>query len=123
MHNNVFYIESYAVFDDSECTWAYGRRVSGSNNWVHSGASYPAEWTGTVTGGSPGFTGMAADLFVPAAGSTLIDAGAVYTSSPEGSPFPDPLPQGVGANLIAFLLGAGLECPGRDGFPLRIGEE
>jgi hypothetical protein len=92
MHNNVFYITSYTVFDDSECTWAYGRRVSGSNNWVHSGAAYPGEWTGTLTGSSPGFTDMASDVFFPAAGSALIGAGNGETFSPEGSPFPDPLP-------------------------------
>jgi chitodextrinase len=91
MHNNVFYIASAVVFDDSETDWVYGRRVSGSNNWVHSGAGYPAEWTGTVTGTNPGFVDMAAGLLRPAAGSPLVDAGTATMQSPAGSPFPNPL--------------------------------
>jgi hypothetical protein len=92
MHNNVFYIGSHTVFDDSECEWASGRRVSGANNWVLTGATYPGEWTGTLTGSSPGFIDIDAGLFVPAAGSVLLDAGVSETVSPAGSPFPDPLP-------------------------------
>jgi chitodextrinase len=91
MHNNVFYITSSDVFDDSEASWVYGRRVSGSNNWVYSGAGYPAEWTGTLTGSSPGFVDMGADLLSPAAGSILVDAGTATMTSPPGSPFPNPL--------------------------------
>jgi chitodextrinase len=91
MHNNVFYITSSDVFDDSEASWVSGRRVSGSNNWVHSSAGYPAEWTGTLTGTSPGFADMPNNLLLPAAGSPLIDAGTGSTTSPAGSPFPNPL--------------------------------
>jgi hypothetical protein len=91
MHNNVFYITSAVVFDDSEASWVYGRRVSGENNWVRSGAGFPAEWTGTITGTSPGFVDMANGLLRPAAGSPLIDAGTSVMTSPAGSPFPNPL--------------------------------
>jgi chitodextrinase len=91
MHNNVFYITSSVVFDDSEADWASGRRVSGANNWVHSGADYPSEWTGTLAGTSPGFVDMANNLLDPAAGSVLIDAGTAAMTSPAGSPFPNPL--------------------------------
>jgi chitodextrinase len=91
MHNNVFYIVSALVFDDSEAIWVSGRRVSGSNNWVHSGAGFPAEWTGTLTGAEPGFVDMANKLLRPAAGSILIDAGTAIMTSPAGSPFPNPL--------------------------------
>jgi hypothetical protein len=91
MHNNVFYMTSAVVFDDSEAEWAFGRRVSGSNNWVRSGVGFPAEWTGTLTGSAPGFVDMANDLLRPAAGSVLIDAGTATMTSPPGSPFPNPL--------------------------------
>jgi len=91
MHNNVFYITSSDVFDDSEASWVSARRVSGANNWVHLGADYPAEWTGTITGTSPGFVDMLNNLLRPAAGSPLINAGTATTTSPPGSPFPNPL--------------------------------
>ncbi len=91
MHNNVFYIASGDVFDDSETDWALGRRVSGGNNWVLSGAGYPAEWTGTLAGSSPGFVDMSANALIPATGSILIDAGTAAMTSPSGSPFPNPL--------------------------------
>lgn len=91
MHNNLFYIVSGTVLDDSEADWVYGRRVGGANNWVHSGARYPAEWTGTITGTNPGLTNLAAGLLRPAPGSVLVDAGISSTVSPAGSPFPFPL--------------------------------
>jgi hypothetical protein len=91
MHNNVFYIISSVVFDDSEAIWAFGRRVSGANNWVYSGAGFPAEWTGTLTGSTPEFFDMANDLLIPASGSILVDAGTATMTSPLGSPFPNPL--------------------------------
>ena len=91
MHNNVFSMSSAVVFDDSETDWVYGRRVSGANNWVYSGAGYPAEWIGTLTGTNPGLIDLANNLLRPAAGSILIDAGAAATTSPAGSPFPNPL--------------------------------
>jgi chitodextrinase len=91
MHNNVFYMTSYTVLDDSECNWVYGRRVSGTNNWVHSGANYPGEWTGTLTGTDPGLADIAGNLLRPEAGSVLINSGTSTTNSPAGSPFPNPL--------------------------------
>jgi len=65
--------------------------VGGSNNWVHSGARYPAEWAGTITGVNPGLTGLLSGLLRPVAGSVLVDAGISATVSPAGSPFPFPL--------------------------------
>lgn len=91
MHNNIFYITSYNVFDDSEADWVYGRRVSGCNNWVHSNAGFPAEWTGTITGTDPGLNYMANNLLRPVDGSPVINNGTLTTTSPSGSPFPDPL--------------------------------
>ncbi len=91
MHNNVFVMPSGPVFDDSAADWVLGRRVAGSCNWVSAGAGCPAEWTGTLTGASPGFVDLANGLLRPAAGSILIDAGSMTTVSPAGSPFPGPL--------------------------------
>lgn len=91
MHNNVFYIASGTVLDDSRARWANGRRVSGSNNWVHSRAVYPREWIDTVTGTDPGLAGLSEGLFRPATGSALIDAGSLNIESPAGSPFQSPL--------------------------------
>ncbi|HSG29142.1 MAG TPA: fibronectin type III domain-containing protein [Candidatus Krumholzibacterium sp.] len=91
MHNNVFYMTGGVAFDDSEADWVYGRRVSGSSNWVSSGRGYPGEWTATITGPDPGFADMAGNDFMPAAGSLLIGGGTTSMTSPDGSPFIDPL--------------------------------
>jgi chitodextrinase len=91
MHNNVFHITSRSVFDDSEASWVYGRRVSGSSNWVYSSAGYPGEWTATITGTDPGFVDMAGNDFLPASGSILIGGGTSSMASPVGSPFIGPL--------------------------------
>lgn len=107
MHNNVFYVTSATVLDDSECTWASGRRVSGANNWVHSGASYPGEWTGTLTGTSPGFADLAGGQFQPVSGSVLLDTGIMTTVSPEGSPFIDPLSQPLYHPPLGMLIAPG----------------
>jgi chitodextrinase len=114
MHNNVFYIPSYNAFDDSEASWVYGRRVSGVGNWVYSGAGYPAEWTGTITGADPGLTGLYDNLLRPAAGSVLINAGTMTTISPDGSPFPDPLgvPLYHPPEAALILIGTTEERPG-----------
>lgn len=107
MHNNVFYVTSATVLDDSETSWTYGRRVSGANNWVHSGASYPTEWSGTLTGTDPGFADLATGMFQPVSGSPLLDAGVMMTASPEGSQFPDPLPLPLYHPPLGVLIAPG----------------
>ena len=90
--NNVFYITAGVVLDDSECDWVSGRRVGGTNNWVHSSAAFPAEWTGTVRGLDPELEDLSALMLRPVTGSPLIDAGAAAGASPECFAVPEPLP-------------------------------
>ena len=100
LHNNVFYATNGAadVLSDADAVWIAGRQVAGTNNWVQSGATeVPGEWTGTVTGTSPGFAGAPANL-TPTSTSALRDAGGPATAFPAGHQFPNPvttLPQFV----------------------------
>lgn len=72
--------------------WASGRKLSGSNNWVQTGASLvPAEWTGTVQGIDPMLTDIAQRQLRPRTGSTLINNGNNAPPAPAGAPFPSPL--------------------------------
>ncbi|WP_051176437.1 right-handed parallel beta-helix repeat-containing protein [Luteimonas mephitis] len=72
--------------------WTTGRKVAGTSNWVQSGAMLvPYEWTGTVSGASPGFANAAQNQLRPAPGSPLIDSGTNSPPSPSGFPYPSPL--------------------------------
>lgn len=72
--------------------WSNGRKVSGSNNWVQSGASQvPGEWSGTVQGLDPMFTDIAQRQLRPRTGSPLINNGNNTPPAPAGAPFPSPL--------------------------------
>ena len=73
--------------------WSGARSVFGTRNWVQSRAtSVPPEWTGTVTGGDPGFRDVAARNFRPLATSPLRNAGSNRPPSPAAFPMPWPLP-------------------------------
>ena len=111
MHNNIFHISAYIVFDDSEASWVYGRRISGTNNWVHSAAGYPAEWTGTITGSDPGLIDMAGHNYLPAYGSIVINAGTSSLSGPDGSPFINPLAAPLFHPPQRMLLPVGTAVP------------
>jgi hypothetical protein len=96
MHNNIFYRVGgggVEVMDASEANWAAGDEVvAGSRNWLASGSSeVPWQWSGTVTGGNPGFADLDSDDLKPADGSALVNAGTGATSSPPGFGFPSPL--------------------------------
>jgi hypothetical protein len=93
MHDNVFYRSGggVTILRTAEAVWKSGPQIAGSNNWVTTGSSSPAQWTGTLTGSSPGFTNAAGGDYSPAAGSPLLDAGNDVLSGPSGYPFPDPL--------------------------------
>ncbi|MDP1916825.1 MAG: hypothetical protein Q8L14_11285, partial [Myxococcales bacterium] len=98
MHNNVLTVDGTGTVnvmraDAMEMRWVGGtRRVSGTNNWVRTGATNtPAEWVGTVTGSDPGFTMLASFDVRPLMGSPLINAGATTFPSPPGATFPNPL--------------------------------
>jgi hypothetical protein len=96
MHNNVIVVNGTggptimrAVAGDF--TWVSGTNIAGSNNWIASGAAaVPAQWTGTITGTSPGLANLTADVR-PVAGSPLLDAGAANVAGPTGFAFPSPL--------------------------------
>ncbi|MBN8214053.1 MAG: right-handed parallel beta-helix repeat-containing protein [Xanthomonadales bacterium] len=73
--------------------WSGARSVSGTRNWVQSAATFtPPEWTGTVTGGAPGFRDVALRDFRPLASSPLRNAGINRPPSPAAFPMPWPLP-------------------------------
>jgi hypothetical protein len=94
MHDNVFYRSGgpVTILRTVEAVWAAGERIAGSNNWISTGSiTVPTQWTGTLSGSSPGFTNAAGGDYSLAAGSPLLDAGNEVLSGPPGSPFPDPL--------------------------------
>jgi hypothetical protein len=65
---------------------------AGQNNWVASNATgLRPEWTGTVSGTTPGFTNLGAWNLVPVAGGAIHDSGVLPTSGPPGASFPNPL--------------------------------
>jgi hypothetical protein len=68
--------------------------VSGTRNWVQTGASFvPPEWTGTVSGADPGFRNLATRNLRPSATSPLRNAGSNRPPSPPAFPMPWPLPR------------------------------
>ena len=94
MHNNVFYrsVGPVTVVRTADAVWASGERIAGSNIWVVTGSTgIPTQWTGTLTGSSPGFTNAAGGDYSPVAGSPLLNAGNAAPSGPSGYPFPNPL--------------------------------
>ncbi|WP_437288677.1 right-handed parallel beta-helix repeat-containing protein [Sorangium sp. So ce406] len=96
MSNNVFYRSGgggVEVYVDRSASWATGKAlIAGANNWVPSGSSsIPAGWTGTLQGADPGFANVGALDLRPSANSPLVNAGAGWTPSPAGHPFPRPL--------------------------------
>ncbi|WP_437876983.1 right-handed parallel beta-helix repeat-containing protein [Sorangium sp. So ce513] len=96
MSNNVFYRRGGGgvdVYVDRSATWATGKAlISGTNNWVPNGSSsIPAAWTRTIQGANPGFVNVDALDLRPTASSPLVNAGASWSPSPPGHPFPRPL--------------------------------
>jgi hypothetical protein len=73
--------------------WSGARSVSGTRNWVQSTATaVPPEWTGTVTGGDPGFRDIAARNLRPSPTSPLRNAALNRPPSPAAFPMPWALP-------------------------------
>jgi hypothetical protein len=65
---------------------------AGQNNWVASNATgLRPEWTGTVTGTTPGFANLGAWNLTPIVGSAIHDSGVLPTAGPPGASFPNPL--------------------------------
>ncbi len=95
MHNNVFYRlsgQTVNIMRTVDATWRNGVQIAGQNNWYPTGATnVPTQWTGSLTGTSPGFQDVGAWDLRPLAGSPLVNAGASSVSEPPGYPFPNPL--------------------------------
>ncbi|WP_437600491.1 right-handed parallel beta-helix repeat-containing protein [Sorangium sp. So ce590] len=113
MSNNVFYRlggGGVEVYVDRSASWVTGAALlAGANNWVPTGSSaIPAAWTGTLQGADPGFADIGSMDLRPSAGSPLIDAGARWTPSPAGHPFPNPLaaPRFTPAKSVRAASGA-----------------
>lgn len=95
MHNNVFFrLDGGAVqvTRTVEAAWTEGvRKVAGSNNWIPTDATnVPPEWTGTITGVSPGLESPATGALTPQSGSPLVNAGNIAPSGVPGYAFPSP---------------------------------
>ena len=96
MHNNVIVVNgtggpAIVRAASGDFMWVNGTNIAGSNNWIASGAtSVPSQWTGTITGTSPGLASLTADVR-PVAGSPLVDAGSANLAGPTGFEFPNPL--------------------------------
>jgi hypothetical protein len=93
LHNNVVYRDDGAAFTFIRTAELAGTCLhSGQNNWAPSNASgVRGEWTGTLTGTTPGFLDYAALDLRPSLTSPLHNAGLLPTTSPPGAPFPSPL--------------------------------
>jgi hypothetical protein len=95
MHNNVFYRidgNGVQIMRTVEALWTTGAEViAGEDNWVQTGSTQvPSEWTGTITGGDPGFADLTGGNVRPASGSPLYNTGTDSPSGPPGFSFPSP---------------------------------
>ena len=94
LHNNALYRQgggAVTVFKDTDASWANGRVVGGSNNWVTSGStSVPSEWSGTRQGTNPGFNNVGGRDLGLTSSSPLRDVGNGAATSPSGHAFPRP---------------------------------
>lgn len=99
MHNNVIDVTAGGVpriirAVDGELVWTNGRQIRGSNNWIESTSTFVppvSEWTGTLTGTTPGFTNAAAFDLRPTLASALGNAGNNAPASNPAYAFPGPL--------------------------------
>ncbi len=118
MHNNVIVTNGAGApnvmrADASEFMWVSGVNIAGSNNWVMTGATnVPTQWTGTISGASPGLTNLTADVR-PVSGSPVVGAGNMTLSGPAGFAFPNPLgPPGFHPPLRALIpVGSAMARP------------
>ncbi len=116
-HNNVIWRNTSGTLNIErtvEAEWVAGRRVAGSNNWIrNSAAVVPPEWTGTLSGSSPGFVDAANRDFRPAPGSPLLGSGNPDPSSPAAWPFPSPtlLPLSLPPRRQAISPGSAMPRP------------
>ncbi len=82
MHNNIIWRDTGNVraIREVEALWVAGSQISGSNNWIKSGATFlPASWTNTLSGSAPGFTNAGAFDFSLTATSTSLDSAGAAT--------------------------------------------
>ncbi|MEB2321175.1 MAG: hypothetical protein OZ921_01590, partial [Sorangiineae bacterium] len=124
MHNNVFWRDggAFNITRTAEASWVAGEQIAGQNNFVVTGAgAVPSAWTSTITGASPGFIDASRDDFRPAAGSALVDEGALPTTSPPGHEFPAPLPRPLFHPPRRTLIAPGTAEPRPDDGALDIG--
>jgi hypothetical protein len=94
LHNNALSRQgggAVSVLNDGDATWANGRVVAGSNNWVTSGStSVPSTWTNTRQGSDPGFNAVGSRDLGLLAASPLRELGNSSPASPSGHAFPRP---------------------------------
>jgi hypothetical protein len=108
MHNNIFYRGSGVVnmiraVEGDEMAWSTGKAIfAGSNNWVVTGSTnIPKEWTGTITGSSPGFINFKGNDLGLTSTSQCLNAGTAECKSPVEFPFTNPLLKPVGVPPMA----------------------
>jgi hypothetical protein len=110
MHNNIFYRSSGVVnmiraVEGDEMAWSTGKAIfAGSNNWVVTGSTnIPKEWTGTITGSSPGFINFKGNDLGLTSTSQCLNAGTAECKSPVGFPFTNPLTEPSGVPPMAKI--------------------
>lgn len=87
LHNNVLWREGDGILrvwrEEAPTNWVSGVQISGSHNWIESGANFiPAGLTNTVSGADPGFTDLATLNLIPNALSPLLNAATLGTAPP-----------------------------------------
>lgn len=84
MHNNIIWRDSGVVraVREVEALWVAGSQVSGSNNWIKTGATFlPATWTNTLSGATPDFSNAGVFDFALLATSLAVDTAGPATPS------------------------------------------
>jgi hypothetical protein len=94
-HNNVFARQGSGPVNltrTEDAQWLDSEVIVGSHNWFPTDSTnVPSEWTGSLTGGDPGFSAIPWNLFPASADSPLVDAGTLASAMAGDGAFPDPL--------------------------------
>lgn len=124
MHDNAFWSagKGYSLVGESDASWVSGEQIAGQNNWLLTSLEgAPKGWTGSITGGDPGFANASANDFSLRSDSPLVDKGTLAVSGPPGHDFPSPLARPLFHPPRRTLLAPGSAEPRPDVGTIDIG--
>lgn len=87
MHNNLVWRSGSNALriwrEETPTNWVNGVQITGSHNWVQSGATFvPTDWSNTLTGADPGLSNIGSLDLRPLGTSPLVNAGTANTQPP-----------------------------------------